>query len=227
MRHDSKIKDLARLLRKQGKSLNEISTQLKTPKTTTRLWIKDIALTKRQKIKLRMRSLSSLQEGRKRAAELKRDERILRFKKYHQKGLLSIGELTKRDLLLIGTSLYWAEGFKNKHEKRLGFCNSDPAMIRLYLRFLKEILFVKNFDLTARLSLNENFKPRTLEIQKYWSEITDLPLDQFTKTFYQKTQWKKEFTDNSYFGVLRIHVQASIDLLSYMKGLIEGVAKSK
>ena len=227
MRHDNKIKDLARQLRKEGKSLNEISTQLKTPKTTTRLWIKDISLTEKQKLKLRMRSLLSLQDGRKQAVKLRRDESLLRFQINHQKGLLSIGRLNKRDLLLIGTSLYWAEGFKNKHERRLGFCNSDPVMIRLYLRFLKEILLVKNSELTARLSLNESFRPHALQIQKQWSELVGIPLSQFTKTFYQKTQWKKEFTDNSYLGVLRIHVQSSIDLLSYMKGLIGGIAKSE
>lgn len=41
-----------------------------------------------------------------------------------------IGRLSKRDLLILGCALYWAEG--NKKERwSVRFCNSDPEIISL------------------------------------------------------------------------------------------------
>lgn len=228
MRYDPSIKTAAQALRKQGLSLNQIAEALKLPSTTVHLWTRNIKLTKDQLDNLHNRVLTALQKGRLTAQSQKTNQRLKNLNIFLNKGILDLGVLSKRDLFITGIALYWAEGFKNRHEHRLGFCNSDPDMIRLYIRFLKENLKVKNKDLTARLTLNIAYKNQTTEIETYWSNEIDIPASQFTKPFFQNTVWKKEIiSDNLYKGVLRIHVKKSSTMLAYMKGLMQGMSTQK
>ncbi len=127
-----------------------------------------------------------------------------------------------RELFIAGIALYWSEGFKSNHEHRLGFCNSDPNMIIFYLHWLEKSLGIKK-DIIARVTLNNSYKTKTREIEAYWSSITGIPVSQFTKPFYQKSQCKKQYNTDNYYGVLRIHVKNSLEYLFKMKGWIEGL----
>ena len=143
-----------------------------------------------------------------------------------QKAILKVGNLSNRDLFIAGIALYWGEGFKNKHEHRLGFCNSDPEMIKFYIKWLEKCFGVKKDSIVARLTLNASYKDKTEEIEDYWLKITKLPKNQFTKTFYQKTKWKKQYSENNYHGVLRIYVKESLNMLILTRGFIEGLRLS-
>ena len=51
-----------------------------------------------------------------------------------------IGNLAERELIIAGAIAYWCEGRKNKPGRRADrvvFINSDPALIRFFLRFLE------------------------------------------------------------------------------------------
>lgn len=222
MTYSISIKDKVRELRMSGLGLNQISKVSKVPKSTIRLWIKDIKLSSQQKAALNKRVFDALQRGRIKAQRLSSKKRAEKIEALLSKGKSEIAKLSKRELLVAGVALYWAEGFKNKHEKRLGFCNSDHEMILFYLRWL-QMLGIKKENITARVSLNAAYKENDLEIRQYWSEVTGIPLGQFTKTFYQNTLWKKQFMDNNYHGVLRIHVKESLERLLTMKGWIAGL----
>ena len=50
-----------------------------------------------------------------------------------------IGDVTIRELYLIGLALYWAEGGKTLYS-RLTFSNADPRMIRFYLVWLRKAI---------------------------------------------------------------------------------------
>jgi hypothetical protein len=141
-----------------------------------------------------------------------------------QQGRSELSGLTRRETFIAGVALYWAEGFKNNHEHRLGFCNSDPNMIKFYLHWLEDILGVKKQNIVLRLSLNFSYKERTEKILEYWVLQTGIPITQFTKTFYQKTVWKKEYSNTEYYGVLRIHVKDSLNYLLKMRGWIGGLS---
>lgn len=223
MVYDSKIKDKVRLLRLEGLSLNQIQKETSVPKSTIRTWIPDIKLPKAKEKKLKERAIGALQKGRLKAAQKQREKRLSKEKKLNMQGKKDVEILTKRELFIAGIALYWAEGFKNKHEHRLGFCNSDPEMIAFYLKWLKESLKIKKGHITLRLTINQTYKEKELEIKKYWAEKTNIPLSQFTKTFYQNTVWKKQYNNYDYYGVLRIHVRESLNHLLKMRGWIEGL----
>lgn len=226
MRYPTESKNEVRTLRRKGLSLGQIQQQTNVPKTTIRGWISDITLTSQQQLVLKTKALKGLQLGRKKAGQLKKGRRIRQEKESLKLGLQDIGNLTQREQFIAGIALYWAEGFKNSHEHRLGFCNSDPRMIKFYIAWLHDCLNIPLDDLTARLTINLSYKNCEQEIQQYWSKTTGIPIVQFTKTFYQASIWKKHYDNSSYYGVLRIHVKGSLAELLKMKGWIEGLKQS-
>jgi len=223
MQHAQLMKTKVRNLRIKGMSLNQIYNRTSVPKTTIRSWIKDIRLSENQLIIFKNRIQKKLQEGRIRKQKVQKELRIKNEITLMNKGKNELKKLTRRELLIAGIALYWGEGFKNKHEHRLGFCNSDPEMIRFYIKWLKEILKIKNENIILRLTLNESYKEKSDEIVTYWERMTKIPKKQFTKSFYQKTKWKKQYDNNNYYGVLRIHVKESLNFLLLMRGWIEGL----
>ncbi len=224
MSYSSVKKDEVRKLRRAGMSLNHIEKTSNVPKSTIREWIKDISLNPEQTQVLLEGALIALQNGRKVAQENKRKKRSKKEEELHIQGVAEIGALNKRELFIAGIALYWAEGFKNRHEKRLGFCNSDPKMIKFYLYWLRSVLGVDALYITARLTINSAHKDREEKILEYWRNVTELPDSSFTKTFYQTVISVKQFENRDlYNGVLRLHVKESLDTLLKMRGWIEGL----
>lgn len=86
-------------------------------------------------------------------------------------------------LRIAGIMLYWAEGSKNGH--MIDFTNSDPAMIKLFLEFLRKICGVK--DKRLRIYLYAYSYQNIDKLKKYWSKITKVPLEQFTKPYIRKS----------------------------------------
>jgi hypothetical protein len=227
MYYKQEIKDKVRLYRRKGLSLGQIFQKTGVPRSTIRLWIKDIFLSWDQAHDLKARVQKALQQGRIKSQKIRKEERNINEKILFERGVKDIGELSKKELLIAGISLYWAEGFKNKHEHRLGFCNSDPEMIKFYVYWLKECLGIEKKQLVARLTLNYIYEKRVDEIQEFWSYTIGIPIGQFTKPFFQTSKWKKQYDAGNYHGVLRIHVQDSLEYLLKMKGWIDGLKDAK
>ncbi len=225
MRYDKSLIENVRSFRKQGYSLGSIASKIRIPKTTIHSWVSDITLSEEQKKTLKDHIQKALQEGREKAQNLNKNRRFEKEMRLFHRGIKEISQLTTKELFVIGIALYWAEGFKNTHERRLGFCNSDPSMIQLYLYWLQKVVGIKKSNIIARLTINSSYKNKEKEIQIYWSKTTGIPLSQFTKTFYQNTKWKKQVTnsESKYNGVLRVHVKDSLDYLLKMRGWIEGI----
>lgn len=226
MQHNQVIKSKVRRLRIQGLSLGQIYQDTTIPRTTIRSWIKDIKLSERQLSNLKLRTQKALQAGRIRKQKQDKILRLDNEKELLQKAILKVGNLSSRDLFMAGIALYWGEGFKNKYEHRLGFCNSDPEMIKFYIKWLEKCFGAKKESIVARLTLNVAYEKKTEKIENYWLRVTGLPRNQFTKAFYQKTKWKKQYSGDNYHGVLRIHVKDSLNMLILTRGFIEGMRSS-
>ncbi len=223
-RYSKQIKnEVIKLRVEKGLSLGKIRKITDIPKTTIHKWIKNFPLANEQKLKIKNESLMLLQSGRIAAQAIRKRKKFKKERQLLEKGKDDIGHINARELFIAGIALYWAEGFKNKHEHRLGFCNSDSNMIKFYVHWLEKCLGINRRDLTVRLALNIAYKEKTKEIERYWSNIIGISLSQFTKPFYQNSLWKKQFSDSNYHGVLRIHVQNSLERFLEMKGWIKGL----
>ena len=87
-----------------------------------------------------------------------------------------------KDIRNIGLSLYWGEGTKNHRTTRGGkkveFANSDEDIILLFLKFLR-LLKIDEKRLRGKVKAHKNQDIK--RIQKYWSKITGIPIQQFHK----------------------------------------------
>lgn len=151
----------------------------------------------------------------------------------HEKELFNlgtdeIGELNHREQFLVGVALYWAEGFKHKDEATLGLATLDPKMAKFYVNWLVKSLGVKKEDLLLRVTANEAYKDKVLEMEEYWAKILEVDLLQFRKPFFQKVKQIKIYANSgNYHGVIRIRVRRGLDLLRKMRGWMAGLAQAQ
>jgi hypothetical protein len=91
------------------------------------------------------------------------------------------------EVLIAGIMLYWAEGAKGG--EGVDFANSDEEMIKLFLRFLREIGNITEERLRVYLycHADQNVK----KLKKHWSDATRIPLSQFTKPYINNDTEKK------------------------------------
>lgn len=209
----------AHMLRRKGWSINVIAQHLGVSKGSVSVWCRDINLTDKQKERLIQNSIKAGHKGRMIGAEMnhnKKIERIEMFKKIAKKDL---GKISKRDLLVFGTALYWGEG--SKTGGRFIFVNSDPDMIRIMYKFIREILNVPKDRIKLTVQINKVHELRIKEVLNFWSSLLHLSLSQFTKSYFIKTKPKKVYKNHdSYYGVLRLGVAKSSDLQYKILGLI-------
>lgn len=220
----TKEKSEAIKLRKRGLSYSEILKKIPVAKSTLSLWLRSIGLAKSQKQRLTEKKLAAMRRG----WEARRRKRLLITEEIKTKARNEIGKISKRELWLIGTALYWAEGAKEKDKSMaVKFSNSDPQMIKLFLEWLLKICKIPTENIYFEIYLHKNAVNRKKEVQNYWTETTNFPLSQFQKIIWKKHNLnpKRKNIGKSYYGQLRICVRKSTNLNRKIAGWIEGICK--
>lgn len=219
-----KLKEKAIKLRRKGYSYSEILKEIPVAKSTLSLWLRDVGLAKRQKQRLTEKKLKAALRG----AQAKKDYRIFITEDIMKKARKEIGKLSKRELWLIGTALYWAEGSKQKANDvaaRVCLGNSDPEIIRIFLKWLYEIFGLTPNDIEIRLHIHETGDE--VRAKKYWSKITEIPVSKIAKTIFKKHNIKtnRKFDNSKYYGLLRVVVKRSTNFNRKISGWIEGICE--
>lgn len=207
----------ARELRVQGLDYEEIAAALGVSKSSVSLWVRDMPRPERL----------SYEECRKRAAEgaqrywaSERPVREARREAVRTAAAAEIGPLTEREILLAGAIAYWCEGAKSKahrRQDRVVFVNSDPALIRFFLRFL-DTVGIGREDLTYRVHIHETAD--VLGAERFWKWVTHADPRQFRRTVL-KTHNPRTVRANvgdDYHGCLRVEVRRSADLYRQIDG---------
>lgn len=88
-------------------------------------------------------------------------------------------DIAGEQLKVAGIMLYWAEGARKG--STVDFANSDPRMVRIFLKFLRDICGVKEERL--RVYLYAYSYSKIDEIKEYWHKLTGIPLSRFTKPY--------------------------------------------
>ena len=213
---------LARTLRKQGLSVIVIAKKLHVSKSTASLWTKDISLSFEQLEQLRRRTIKGAEKGRLLGAERQRQDRLQRIIDGNVYGRNNIRLLTEKEFFVSGIALYWAEG--NKKMKKIEFCNSDPKLILFLLRWFQKFFDLTISDFKCYVGVNVIHKKRDLIIQKYWSSVTHIPLDQFTKTSFKQSKSRKIYENyEDHFGTLSVKVLKPARILYKIAGLVQAL----
>jgi hypothetical protein len=175
----------ARRLRQNGLSFSEIMAKIPDlSKSTLNGWLKNVELTSSQKIRILQKIKTGADKGRVKGA----------FKN-HQKRLLATvntirsakEEIMKRNIdgfFIAGVMLYWAEG--RKSEELVELTNSDPEMIKLMMAWFRKVCTVDEHKFRIRINIHSLLDKNKTE--KYWSNITEIPISQFNKTIVKSTQ---------------------------------------
>ncbi len=210
--HRQSAREKARAFRTAGKSISEIAHSLRISTSTVSYWCRDILLSKRQQLVLTAKQQRSGAMGRLVAADKKRVERLHRTAMSMHEGAQDVGVLKTRDLYMLGLALYWGEGYKSGNEE-CGLTNSDPHLIRVFIRWLQQVYQISAGDLILRVSLNGTHAHRVRAVEKYWANVTGIPLKQFTAPSLIKTISKKVYANQeSHFGTLRVKVRRGTSL---------------
>lgn len=109
----------------------------------------------------------------------------------------------EKALFFLAIGLYLGEGAKYKKATGVALANTDPLIIRVFLKFLIEICGIDLNKIKLELNIYDDTDvKRALE---YWSLITELPLSHFSKPFVRKAR-KGNYRRWSRYGTLTIRV---------------------
>src|SRR5580693_6925170 len=128
----------ARELREQGLDYEEIAAALGVSKSSVSLWVRDMPRPARLSYE---ECCKRSAEGSRLYWETERPAREARREEVRAAAADQIGTLSKREILIAGAIAYWCEGTKSKphrRQDRVVFINSDPGLIKFFLRFLDE-----------------------------------------------------------------------------------------
>ena len=210
-------KPFALELRKTGKSYNEISKQLRVSKSTLsewlrgRRWSQDITANLNEQLKqstiIRIRYLNKIRgEHLGRVYEAGKKEAVIEFEK-----------LKYHPLFIAGVMAYWGEGDK---VSRFGarIANTDPAMIRLFVIFLRDVCQIKLDKIRAGILVYPDLNEKLC--REFWIERSGLKDSNFMRSTVIQGRHK---TRRVGYGICNVGISSSyfkqkmliwIDLLS-------------
>jgi hypothetical protein len=212
------LREQARELRTQGQSYNEIAARLGVSKSSVSLWVRDLPCPKRFAYVHSERRLEGLRKYNEARAADQRAQSAA--------AAAEIGDLTDREVLIAGAIAYWCEGSKSKPYRRSSdrvvFTNSDPGLVRFFLRFL-DVVGTQRSDLTFTVQIHENADVEAA--QRFWEEVTGAPSDLFGKPTlkHHNPKTTRGNVGETYHGCLRIVVRRSGELYRKIDGWASGV----
>lgn len=214
------------ILRKKGLSYREILVKVPVAKSTLSLWLRSVSLSKKQKQRLTDKKIAAALRG----ASRKRELRIKKTESIFRKAANDIKNISRHELFLIGVALYWAEGSKEKAEhpgSGVQFSNSDPAMVKLFLKWLTEICVVSKEKIDFDVYIHESRKNNIKQIIVFWSEYLEVSKKHFRHVYFKKNKvnTKRKNTGELYFGLLKVKVKASSNLNRKIAGWIKAINK--
>jgi hypothetical protein len=216
-------KEKAIKLRKEGFSYSEILKEIPIARSTLSLWLRSVGLAKAQFQRTTQKRIA----GGLRGAATRKRSRISITEEIKSKARKEVVEISQRDLWLIGISLYWAEGTKEKSYKPgtgITFNNSDPKMILLFLKWLREVFKINDSFISLELYIHETADHK--KALKYWTHTLQVPTKKF-KVYFKKNKIKtiRRNTGSDYHGLIRVRASRSSSLHRQIDGWIEGICE--
>lgn len=189
-------------LRIRGKTYKEIMSSIPNlSKSTISNWLSKLNLTPEQDKVLKDHLKEVTYNAKVKSAWVKKEAKKERIKKYFAEAKKEYAILSKNPFFLVCLSLYWAEG--NKKTEFFQFTNSDPRAIKAIMRWLIEICEIPKQGIKIRLQAHKVYAHENPE--KFWSEVTKIPVSNFQKTIFKETPHKiKKNLD--YKGCIQLRV---------------------
>lgn len=211
-------RERARALRLEGKTYKQIKTEVVVSSATLSMWLRDLPYPEPD----RAAHTAYMRRVRNAKIESQRAE---------QKAVAyaAVGEVSDRELMLLGVALYWAEGAKDKAYSRrenIQFINSDAGMIKLFLQWL-DLIGVEEAHRQYRLSIHESADVAAAE--DHWRRVVGVPEADFRKATLKRHNPKtvrKQVRDD-YHGCIIVQVRRSSSLYRLVDGWWRGILAAR
>ena len=198
------IKPKAIELRKRGMTYTEIRKALgaKIPKSTLSEWCGKLVLEEEARKVLNKKVAGHLISSRVIAQAVLRKKRIeyLYQLDVNNTALVSAFQDPQTAKLVLH-ALFLGEGFK-KAPSKLAFGNSDPFIIRLYLKLLRQTY--KIMESSLRLTVQCRADQNVEALEKFWCKVANIPKTQLYKAQIDPRTLGKVTKNIEYKGVCKI-----------------------
>lgn len=201
--------------------------ELGVARSTAWLWVKHLPLDRNsERARLKRAKGKQLTDGRWAAHRVAREQRKAALV---AAGAAEVGDLTDREILLLGAAIYWCEGAKTKpwrpDDARVLLTSSDLDLIALFLRFLAGVGICRE-DLKYRVAIHDSADP--MAAMQWWADGLRLPLERFyppsLKRHRPATTRRNIGVD--YHGCLVITVPRGRELYWRIEGMMAGIASA-
>jgi predicted transcriptional regulator len=197
-------REQAKELRREGKSVRDIAKYLGVSTSSVSSWVRDVPLTEIQRAALKEKQMRAA------AQALVGHNNREKYKKIREDFQQRGRERARNGspLYLMGCMLYWAEGAKSRN--MLYFVNSDPNMMKLFMRFLRKEMFIGDEDCSITIHCHSNDPAEQRRIGNYWLELLALPESRLRKIqVKQGSNTRRNMLENGVCG-LRVSRSAVI-----------------
>jgi hypothetical protein len=170
-------------------SYGSLSSQFNVAKSTLHYWLSSVEYPKNKIIQSRKEWVKNIQPL---GAKANHQKRLDKLKIIEERAIKEIKENNhiKEAQKALLSILYWAEGAKGRKDI-VSFANTDPKLTILFITLLRNCFNLDESKFRVRIHLhyyhNEN------KVKKFWSDLLDVPVAQFGKTY-----WKKRGTNKIY-----------------------------
>lgn len=187
MAHSIETRNKVIQLRRKGHSLNELRERFGVAKGTLSVWLRDIPLPPAATKRLDR----IVRKGRVKAAETNknRTRRIIGQFASDATSRLDTLALSKEHVRLLCALMYYCEGRKSMYD-HLSFTNSDPDLIRTFLRLFRTGFDVDESKLHVCVHVHQYHNPAAT--LRFWSRVTDIPLRQFMRPYRKPNTGKRK-----------------------------------
>ncbi|MDQ5981974.1 MAG: hypothetical protein QG570_739 [Patescibacteria group bacterium] len=222
-RHDISTKQCVIAMRREGKTYSEIRAIFPIAKSTLSEWLREVGLSTPQK----QRITKLREEAQQKGARIRHEMAVEKRDGIYGVSREEIGGLSDREVWLLATMAYWAEGGKERANpgSQIRFGNMDPRMIRLFLYWLLRIQKIPFSDLKFEIYLHDNNKHRVDIVKKYWSQELIVPINLLSVVRFKKhkVQTKRKNIGDLYYGLIQVKVVASSTLVRQLEGWAQGI----
>lgn len=206
----------ARELRQQGYSIKQIEKIVGCARSSVSEWVRNIQLTDEQQKKLQKNISIGVMKSGKINKQRFLDVRIAAQEIGKQRAK------TGDQLFIAGCMLYWGEGTKSRN--LMAISNSDPEVLRFFLKFAKECFNVPQEKI--RISIQcYNDKHSVEDIEEYWQKTLELPKSSFTKTIlnHVSSYSKNKRCGICHYGTVQIRI-SGVQFIQQVYGGIQSFA---
>ncbi len=212
-------------LRLQGYTVPQIAEKLGVSRSSAFLWVRHLPLEATVERAHERRSRTA-RLGAQARWEPVNEARDAERAAVNESEVAWVGSLSEREVRLAGAVAYWCEGQKAKpwqpNRCRVVFINSDPVLIRLFLRFIEGI-GADRATLRYRLSIHESAD--VVAAGRWWAEVVGVPVERFSRPTLKKHNpaTVRYNVGAPYRGCLIVEVPKSRRLYWRIEGILRGI----